>query len=395
MMIDGKQLWKKRFIAYVAEVRRYGRHMFNDHLLLVLFIGIGGGAVVYKRAVEELISFPYAVIAAFMFALFSTQSGVRTLLKEADAVFLLPLEQQLRPYFWRASIYSLFVHLYVSFIVFVTLLPLHLKFSEQSPLVVMIAMMALKGWNMFIQWNEDARIGRHLFPLFVRFLMNVLFFYFLLVKQYGFMAIIILLMIVIASYVERRGKKVGLQWEQLLADERRRMQTFYRLAHAFVDVPHIKNTVKKRMWLHFVFHLLDRWHMRPYTYLYVRTFFRAGDYFGLFVRLTAIGGVFIFTLPRGVEWFALLCSYATAVQLFSLRSYHRGHPLLLLYPLSPIEAQRSFMRVLFAIGMSQASIFALLAYMVHGVFTMLSTFFIVLVCYIAMMLYVGKKREAA
>lgn len=395
MMIDGKQLWKKRFIAYVAEVRRYGRHMFNDHLLLVLFIGIGGGAVVYKRAVEELISFPYAVIAAFMFALFSTQSGVRTLLKEADAVFLLPLEQQLRPYFWRASIYSFFVHLYVSFIVFVTLLPLHLKFSEQSPLIVMIAMMALKGWNMFIQWNEDARIGRHLFPLFVRFLMNVLFFYFLLVKQYGFMAIIILLMIVIASYVERRGKKVGLQWEQLLADERRRMQTFYRLAHAFVDVPCIKNTVKKRMWLHFVFHLFDRWHMRPYTYLYVRTFFRAGDYFGLFVRLTAIGGVFIFTLPRGVEWFALLCSYATAVQLFSLRSYHRGHPLLLLYPLSPIEAQRSFMRILFAIGMSQASIFALLAYMVHGVFTMLSTFFIVLVCYIAMMLYVGKIKEAA
>ncbi|WP_461200725.1 ABC transporter permease [Anoxybacillus sp. TBDG-1] len=394
-MIDGKQLWKKRFIAYVAEVRRYGRYMFNDHLLLVLFIGIGVGAVVYKRAVDELISFPYAVIASFIFALFSTQSGVRTLLQEADAVFLLPLERRLRPYFWRASIYSFFVHLYVSFIVFVMFLPLHLKFSEQSPLVVMIAMMALKGWNMFIQWNEDARIGRHFFPLFVRFLLNVLFFYFLLVKQYGFMVIIILLMIVVVLYVERRGKKVGLQWEQLLADEQRRMQTFYRLVHAFVDVPHMKHTVKKRTLLRFVFHLLDRWHMRPYTYLYVRTFFRAGDYFGLFVRLTVIGIVFIFTLPRGVEWFALLCSYATAVQLLSLRSYHRGHPLFFLYPLSSVEAHRSFMRALFTIGMNQALIFAIVAYMAHDVFTMLSTFFIVFVCYIAMMFYVGKMREAA
>ncbi len=394
-MIDGKQLWKKRFIAYVAEVRRYGRYMFNDHLLLVLFIGIGAGAVVYKRAVDELISFPYAVIASFIFALFSTQSGVRTLLKEADAVFLLPLEQQLRPYFWRASIYSFFVHLYVSFIVFVMFLPLHLKFSEQSPLVVIIATMALKGWNMFIQWNEDARIGRHLFSLFVRFFMNVLFFYFLLVKQYGFITVVILLMIVIALHVERRGKKVGLQWEQLLADERRRMQTFYRLVHAFVDVPHMKHTVKKRMWLRFVFHLLDRWHMRPYTYLYVRTFFRAGDYFGLFVRLTTIGSVFIFTLPRGVEWFALLCSYATAVQLLSLRSYHRGHPLLFLYPLSSVEAHRSFMRVLFTIGMNQALIFAIVAYIAHGVLLMLLTLFIVLACFIAMMLYVRKMREEA
>ncbi|MBB5354394.1 ABC-2 type transport system permease protein [Anoxybacillus mongoliensis] len=394
-MIDGKQLWKKRFIAYVAEVRRYGRYMFNDHLLLVLFIGMGVGAVVYKRAVDELMSFPYAVIAPFIFALFSTQSGVRTLLKEADVVFFLPLEQQLRPYFWRASIYSFFVHLYVSFIVFVMFLPLHLKFSEQSPLVVMIAMMVLKGWNMFIQWNEDARIGRHLFPLFVRFFMNVLFFYFLLVKQYGFMAVIILLMIFVALYVERRGKKVGLQWEQLLADEQRRVQAFYRFVHAFVDVPHMKHTVKKRKWLRFVFHLLDRSHMRPYTYLYVRTFFRAGDYFGLFARLTAIGSVFIFTLPRGVEWFVLLCSYATAVQLLSLRSYHRGHPLLCLYPLLSTEAHQSFVRVLFAIGVSQAVIFSVASYIAHGVFTMLSTFFVVLVCYIVVLFYVGKKQEAA
>ncbi|WP_143255552.1 ABC transporter permease, partial [Anoxybacillus ayderensis] len=37
-MIDGKQLWKQRMIAHMAEVRRYGRYMFNDHLLLVLFI---------------------------------------------------------------------------------------------------------------------------------------------------------------------------------------------------------------------------------------------------------------------------------------------------------------------------------------------------------------------
>ncbi|KIQ95751.1 putative ABC-type exoprotein transport system, permease component [Anoxybacillus thermarum] len=393
-MIDGKQLWKQRMTAHMAEVRRYGRYMFNDHLLLVLFICIGAGAVFYKRAVDELTSFPYAIVGSLLIAFAVTQGGVRTLVKEADAVFLLPVERRLRPYFWRAARYSFFLHLYVSLIVFVVLLPLHVKFSKQPLSVVVMAIVLLTGWNMFVQWQEESRIGRDRFHTFVRFLVNVTLFYFLLLKQYVWMLVPLLFMVIIALYVERKGKENAIQWGQLLADERKRMQTFYRLAHAFVDVPYIKHTVKKQTWLRLFFRLLERSHMRPYTYLYVRTFFRAGDYFGLFVRLTAIGSFFIFTLPRGVEWFALLCAYATAIQLLSIRSYHRGHPLLFLYPLSPAEAHRSFMRVLLAIAMSQALIFAMVAYIAHGVFVMLWTFFIVFVCYVAVMFYVGKKREA-
>lgn len=394
-MIDGQQLWKKRIIAHLAEVRRYGRYMFNDHLLLVLFIGIGASAVFYKRAVDELVSFPYAVVASLLLAFAVTQGGVRTFVKEADAVFFLPIERRLRPYFWRAAVYSFFLHLYVSFIVFVVLLPLHFQFSSQPLFIVLMAIVFLTGWNMFVQWQEEARIGRDHFHTFVRFLTNATFFYFLFLQQYVWMFIPLLFMVILARYVEQKGRKSGLQWEQLLADERRRMQAFYRIAHAFVDVPHMKHTVKKRTSLRFLFRLLARLHMRPYTYLYVRTFFRAGDYFGLFVRLTAIGSVFIFTLPRGVEWFALLCSYATAVQLLSLRLHHRGHPLLSLYPISSVEAHRSFMSVLLTIGVNQAFIFGMVAYIAHGVFTMLSTFFVVFICYGAIIVYMRKKREAA
>ncbi|AKS37497.1 ABC transporter permease [Anoxybacillus gonensis] len=393
-MIDGKQLWKQRMAAHMAEVRRYGRYMFNDHLLLVLLISIGAGAVFYKRAVDELTSFPYAIVAALLLAFAVTQGGVRTFVKEADAVFLLPVERRLRPYFWRAVGYSFFLHLSVSLAVFVVLLPLHVKFSVQPFSVVAIAIVLLTGWNTFVQWQEEARIGRDRFHTFVRFFVNVTLFYFLLLKQYVWMLVPLLFMVIIARHVNLKGRKNGVQWEQLLADERKRMQAFYRLAHAFVDVPYIKHTVKKRTWLRFFFRLLDRSHMRPYTYLYVRTFFRAGDYFGLFVRLTAIGSIFIFTLPRGVEWFALLCAYATALQLLSIRSYHRGHSLLFLYPLSPHEARRSFMRVLLVIGGSQALIFAMVAYIAHSVFVMLWTFFVVFICYVAVVFYVGKKREA-
>ena len=131
-MIDGKELWKERLIAYVAQVRRYGRYMFNDHLLIVLFIAVGAGAYVYKQWTDSLQQFPYAIVASIIFAFVLTSSGVRTLLKEADTVFLLPVERNMRPYFFRAGVYSFVVHMSICMMIAIGLFPLHRTFSSQS-----------------------------------------------------------------------------------------------------------------------------------------------------------------------------------------------------------------------------------------------------------------------
>ncbi len=242
-MIDGKQLWKQRMIAHMAEVRRYGRYMFNDHLLLVLFISIGVGAVFYKRAVDELTLFPYAIVASLLIAFAVTQGGVRTLVKEADAVFLLPVERRLRPYFGaRQDI------VFSSFVCFAHRLRRSFAPSRE---VFNAATFSCRDGNCIINRVEyvrsmargvanRARSFSHIRSLFSK--CDVVLF--LLLKQYVWMLVPLLFMVIISLYVERKGKENAIQWEQLLADERKRMQAFYRLAHAFVDVPYIKHTVK-------------------------------------------------------------------------------------------------------------------------------------------------------
>lgn len=53
-MMDAGKLWQERFRAEERRRLRYLRYMFNDHLLVGLFIVLGWAAVVYKRSIEQL-----------------------------------------------------------------------------------------------------------------------------------------------------------------------------------------------------------------------------------------------------------------------------------------------------------------------------------------------------
>ncbi|MBW7650973.1 ABC transporter permease [Anoxybacillus sp. ST4] len=364
-MIDGKQLWKERLIAYVAQVRRYGRYMFNDHLLIVLFIAVGAGAYVYKQWTDSLQQFPYAIVASIIFAFVLTSSGVRTLLKEADTVFLLPVERNMRPYFFRAGVYSFVVHMSICMMIAIALFPLHRTFSSQSFVLLCVVLFPLKGWNMLVQWKEDAFSQRSLFHRCIRFLLNVMAMYFFLVGAYAFVVTMAVIMMIVARYITRSVKNIPLKWDVLLEDETRRMQSFYRVVHLFVDVPHLRKTVKKRYWLSPLLRIVDRATKQAYTYLHVRTFVRSGEYLGIVTRLTAIGAIFIYTIPTGYVFFSLLFTYATALQLLPLFSHHRSHPMLALYPLTMTKRRQSVLGIwLIVFGMQTA------------LFTMLSTFIV-------------------
>src|SRR5690625_6758690 len=83
------------------------------------------------------------------------------------------------------------------------------------------------------------------------------------------------------------------------------MQSFYRLANLFTDVPHIKSRMKKRKWLvACVNRFIPFKNKYTFDYLYRITFFRSGDYLGMYIRLLVIGGLLIYFIPN--EWMKLI-----------------------------------------------------------------------------------------
>ena len=364
-MINVRELWKRRLTSYFHDVRRHLRYMMNDHLLLVLLIGVGAGAVVYKQWVESLPPhFPFTVIIALAFAPFLTHSPVQTLLREADLVFLLPVEKKLGPYFQRAAAFSLMLQIYLLLLVVAAVSPLYKKFLGHSLGSLFIVLLGLKIWNMFIAWKGNYFVERSInrFSWGVRFALNFLFLYFVLAKAHiVFLGSLIVVMILLVVYFSKTTKRKGLKWEQLISQDTKRLMTFYRLANLFTDVPQLKDQVKRRRWLDVFLPLVSYRQENTYLYLFVRAFLRAGDYFGLYVRLTIIACFIIYIVPTDYgKCIALIFFiFATGFQLSTLSRHYETKLTVQLYPIAKEQKGTALFRFLFTLLSVQTGILSL------------------------------------
>jgi ABC-2 type transport system permease protein len=397
-MIDGKQLWKQRVIAYFNELKRYLRYMFNDHLLFILLIGIGAGAVAYKQWVNGLsYDFPFAFVVSLVLAPFLTHSPVQTLLKEADLVFLLPAEKQLTPYFQRAFLFSLMMQIYMLLIVIAAISPLYAKFSHVSFLFLFIVLLLLKVWNMWITWKGNYFIEpiMHRLSWGVRLVLNFLFMYFLLAKApIGFTASLSAIMLILLGYFVRATKQKGLKWERLIHQDAKRMMTFYRLANLFTDVPQLKEQVKRRKWLDVFLPLVSYRQENTFLYLYMRTFFRASDYLGLYIRLIIIACLLIYIVPSsyGKSAVLLFFIYATGFQLYTLSRHHRTKMMIKLYPIGNEQNKEALLRFLFVLLFIQTIILALFVWLTSSLFSAVLSFVSgLLFSYMFLFFYAQKK----
>jgi ABC-2 type transport system permease protein len=397
-MIDGKQLWKQRVTGYFNELKRYLRYMFNDHLLFILLIGIGAGAVVYKQWANGLShDFPFAFVVALVVAPFLTHSPVQTLLKEADLVFLLPAEKQLAPYFQRAFLFSLMMQTYMLLIVIAAISPLYVKFSHLSLWVLFIVVLLIKAWNMWMTWKGNYFIEPEMHRLSwgVRFVLNFLFLYFFLSKaHFGFLICLLVIKLGLLSYFTKATKGKGLKWEQLISQDAKRMMTFYRLANLFTDVPQLKEQVKRRKWLDIFLPLVSYRQENTFLYLYMRTFFRASDYLGLYIRLIIIACLLIYIVPSsyGKSVVLLFFIYATGFQLYTLSRHHRTKMGLKLYPLANEQKKTALLRFLFILLTVQTAILSLFVLITGNLFSwILSIISGLLFSYIFLFLYAQKK----
>jgi ABC-2 type transport system permease protein len=371
-MMDGKKLWNDRLYQEVRKMRRYLRYMLNDHLLFILLIGIGLGAVAYHRWVQTLPPhFPYPIVAALIFSFVLTFGSLRTLFQEADIVFLLPAETKLRPYIQRAFLLSFLLQGYGLLLVWLAIAPLHRKFSDVSLWLLFFVLLVLKGWNLFISWKGNYFIEpfTHRLSMAARFGVNALFVYFLLVPaSVLFLLALCAIIAGITVYLVQATKRKGWKWERIIEQEAKAVRTFYRIANLFTDVPQWKEEAKRRRWLDFLVSMIPYHQENTFLYLYARTFIRSGGYLGLYIRLIAIGLLLLYIVPSeyGKIAASLFFLYITGFQLFALIDHHRTNLLIRLYPLPNDVRKQALCRLLFFLLMVQNIVFSLFLFLLYA-----------------------------
>ena len=184
--MNSQQFWKARFVEYVKEMQKYLRYIFNGHLVFVMVLALGGGAYYYSNWVKTLQSdFPVATIMAIILAILVTRSPIHTFLKEADIVFILPLETQLKSYFNRSILLSWMMQGYLLLFVLAALMPMYAKVTGANLkdfVGLFILLLIMKFFNLYISWYvlKYQEISTSRVDLFIRFFINGVLLYFVI-----------------------------------------------------------------------------------------------------------------------------------------------------------------------------------------------------------------------
>ncbi|MEI5906455.1 ABC transporter permease [Bacillus spongiae] len=362
-------IWKRRVADYNKELQKYLRYMFNDHLLFVLIFALGAGAYTYNEWVDTLDgSFPAEIIMAMVLGSLLVWSPLYTFLKEADAVYLLPMEEKMRGYFQKSLFLSFLFQTYAPLLVLAALMPMYVQVSGvafSSFFLIFGAVLLIKGWNIFVKWNvlksQDSEVA--VVDGIIRLLLNITLLFFILERaSYLFILILALVYLAYGIYFYRTAKGRTLQWERLIDIEVARLLQFYRLANLFTDVPKLKGKVYRRKWLDPFLQKAKFEQKESFTYLYSRTFYRSSEFLGLFIRLTMISMLLLYV--NDWVYFQLFISvlflYLTGFQLIPLVKKHSYVIWISLYPISMKERRRAFLALIQKLMFIQSALFALI-----------------------------------
>ncbi|MFD1739123.1 ABC transporter permease [Bacillus salitolerans] len=402
-MMNIDQIWSNRFGDHVKEVSRYLRYMFNDHLMIVLLIAFSAGAIYYKGWLTQLSNpSPYIWLVAVVLGIFISASPIRSFLKEADLVFLLPVEHKMDRFFQKGFIYSYILQSSSASIIYIIFIPLLLHIQDRSPiqlLMMYILILLLKFWNSRQSWRmyyyieKETRRSDYL----LRLVFNIAFLFFLFS---GASMIYLFMMVVIAllwhiSFV-RLTKDKSLKWELLLEEEAKLMGRFYRIANMFVDVPHLKNEIKSRKWLNWATGSIAYKQKNVYSMLYAKTFIRSGEFLGIFTRLFVIAGLLVYVMDYRYAG-ALIVPffiYLSSLQLLSMYKVHENKIWLTIYPLSESTRQASFANLLMLLMVGKAMVLSAVVISSAGFYSAGVTFIVsVLFSYVFIQYYLKRKLK--
>ncbi|MBN6887643.1 ABC-2 type transport system permease protein [Cytobacillus horneckiae] len=404
-MFNEQRLWKDRLSKRIKELSRYLKYIFNGHIVIVMVFLIGTAAYYYQEWVKGLPQdYPVSLIMAVILGLLVTYSPIYTFLEEADRVFLLPLEERLNGYFKKAIFVSFLFSAYMIIIGLAVFMPMYASVNNGSFgsfLPFLAVLLLLKILNFTIRWRVQYFINNqtHLLDSLVRFFVNGTFLYLLFEgASLIFLAIVGAILLLLYGYYFVKTKEKGLKWEYLIQSEERRMASFYRLANMFTDVPHLKERIKRRKWLDWLLINIPFAQNKIYHHLFMRTFLRSGDYLGIFIRLSLIGGAIIYFISFGMGQviFALLFMYLTGFQILPLWKHHQNKLWLSLYPVNHTVKEKSFKGLLANILYVQSVLFTIVLMMkgdiVIGAITLIAG---ILFSYLYSHVYIVRKLRSS
>lgn len=371
------EIWKKRVRLHQKKMMRYMKYVFNDHFVLVCLFLIGALGYAYSNFLKSLAGdFIWGrPIVLVIFVLLILTGKLATLIQPADAVFLLPKEEQMKDYFKGAKMYSSLLPSFIIVLITAFLMPLlvattTLTFFDMVYFIVMLLM--LKNWELDLQiyaLKVSQKQERHLLTLIKVVTVAILSGISLFIYPIIGVALAILVSIGSRNRLSKKSSHQVYQWEWMVSSEQQRMHRIYQFINLFTDIPSLKGKVRRRKYLDGFLKGIKPVHQKTFDYLYARTFLRGTEYSGLFIRLTGIAAILIVVTHSFYVglFLAVIFIYLTGFQLLPLYFHYDNMALTNLYPVKETVKTGALKRLLMMILLCQSVIIVIASLLVLSI----------------------------
>lgn len=349
-----RQLWSARAAAQFKELRGYIAYSLQSASLaftLVMLLSTYG----YRRFLMDVPpDFPLLQLVPLLMFPALAYTPIRTLLRDADLIYLLPLESAMPAYLRHAEKRAFLWQSALVIAVWLIVWPMHTIASGSGLIdIVRIGLVLLAGKKalLYCRWIELQQMspGRRRALALLRWLIafGVAWSQTVWPPGPGLLASAALLLLYVG--LMRLMNRGTLDWTYLIELDKKQRAAQFRILNVFVDVPDIQGRARS---IHAPAGLLRRlggyrFQARDtFRYLYTRVWLRS-EWFGITARLTLVG-IVLTAVVRGA-WapaaVAAVFSMLVLIQLKELQKAYRHSDWSRIYPLPGDLRMRSALRV--------------------------------------------------
>ena len=316
---------------------KYSKYIFNSHLIMFLIIVLGAALINYSKWIATASQFElYSVFiaATIIFSYYLVSTKVKTYIKEADSVFLLPLEKYYRKIGLKTVMNLTITHIIAVITFYFATKPITNIIGSINKLGVCLLLMIIIINNLLkyfqvIHYTELVWVKIILFivtfiQILVVFIVNT---YIHIFDIIGVVALAYCTYYVMKNATNKASsedqEKFVVKWNEAAEYDKHRMESYLKFVNMFVDVPLSGVKVARRKYFDVLLPRVTKENFNnenSFKYYYYRVFLRQENTVFLALRLMLLAGLVIFSFKNTyVSAMAIISySYLTIIQLVPL-----------------------------------------------------------------------------
>ena len=306
----------------------YSKYIFNSHLIMFLIIVLGAALINYSKWIA--VASQFELYSVFMAA----SLAFKTYIKEADAVFLLPLEKYYKNVGRKTVINVSVTHIIAFVIFYFAVKPITNIIGSIDKLSICLLLMVIIINNLLkyvqvihykeIIWIKILQFIVTFIQIIAVFITNT---YIHIADIAGIIGLAFCAYYVIKNSTGSKSsedqEKLVVKWNEAAEYDKHRMESYLKFVNMFVDVPLSGVKVARRKYFDALLPKLTKDNFtkeNSFKYYYYRVFLRQENTVFLALRLMLLSGLIIFSFKNPyVSAVAILSySYLTIIQLVPL-----------------------------------------------------------------------------